>query len=85
MKSFCSLQISIIRIEKTKTVNLGDQECVREVKISVYLNENQRKGLIHLLTEYIDVFVWEVSDMLRLSTNVMSHKLASNPRFSLEK
>ena len=45
-------------IEEIDTVNLGDQECLKEVKISVHLNEDQRKGLIHLLTEYIDVFVW---------------------------
>ena len=72
-------------LKETKTVNLGDEECVIEVKISVYLNEDQRKGMIHLLTEYIDVFIQEVSDMLGLSTNVVYHKLPINPGFSLVK
>ena len=69
-------------LEETKIVNLVDQECVKEVKISVHFNEYQRNSLIHLLTDYIDVFVWDVSDMIGLSTNVVSHKLPINPRFS---
>ena len=63
-------------------MNLGDQEYVTEVKISVHFNEAQTKDLIHLLTEYINVFVCEVNDILRLSTNVVSHKLSINPGFS---
>ena len=62
-------------------VNLGDPECVKEVKISIHLNEVQREGMIHLLTEYIDVLVWEVSDMQSLSTDVVSHKLPINRGF----
>ncbi|XP_069155720.1 uncharacterized protein [Solanum lycopersicum] len=42
-------------LEETETVNLGDQECVKEVKISVHLYEDQRKDMIHLLTDYIDL------------------------------
>ena len=61
--------------EETETVNLGDKECVKKVKISVHLNEDQRKDMIYLLAEYIDVFVWEVSNMIGLSTNVVSHRL----------
>ncbi|XP_069145979.1 uncharacterized protein [Solanum lycopersicum] len=34
--------------------------------------------LIHLLTEYMYAFVWKVTDMLGLSTNVVSHKLPIN-------
>ena len=63
-------------------MNLGDQECFQEVKISVNLNEAQRKDMIDSLIEYIDVFVWEVSDMLGLSSNDVSHKLPINPGLS---
>ena len=69
-------------LEETETINMVDKECAKEVKICVHLNKYQRKGLIHLLTEYIFVFVWEVSDMLGLSTNVVSHKLPIDPGFS---
>ena len=66
-------------------MNLGDPECVNEIKISIHLNEAQKEVLIHLLAEYIDVFVWEVGDMQELSTNVVSHKLSINPGFDLVK
>ena len=72
-------------LEEIEIVNLGDQECVKEVKISIHLNETQRKGLIYLLAEYIDVFVWEVGDMQGLSTDVVSHKLSINLRFTAVK
>ena len=59
-------------------VNLGDSECVKEVKISTHLNETHKESLVHLLAEYRDVFVWEVVDMQGLSTDVVSHKLPIN-------
>ena len=62
-------------------MNLGDSGCVKEVKISTYLNETQKESLIHLLVEYSDVFVWEVGEMQGLSTNVVSHKLPINLGF----
>nr|XP_025887995.1 uncharacterized protein LOC112941872 [Solanum lycopersicum]XP_025887996.1 uncharacterized protein LOC112941873 [Solanum lycopersicum]XP_025887997.1 uncharacterized protein LOC112941874 [Solanum lycopersicum] len=70
-----------LNLEEKETVNLGDSECVKEVKISTHLNETQKESLVHLLTEYSDVFVWEVSDMQGLSTDVVSHKLPINPGF----
>ena len=50
-------------LEETETVNLGDSEYAKEVKISIHLSDTQKESLIHLLAEYSDVFVWEVSDM----------------------
>ncbi|XP_015159785.1 uncharacterized protein [Solanum tuberosum] len=69
-------------LEETETVNLGDEECVKEVRISVHLTEAQKRDLIHLLREYIDVFVWSYKDMPGLSTNMVSHKLPINPDFN---
>ncbi|KAK4729049.1 hypothetical protein R3W88_022037 [Solanum pinnatisectum] len=66
-------------LEETETVNLGDEECVKEVKISVHLTEAQRMDLVRLLGEYIDVFSWSYKDMPGLSTNMVSHKLPINP------
>nr|XP_019066935.1 uncharacterized protein LOC101255278 [Solanum lycopersicum] len=68
-------------LEETVAVNLGDSECVKEVKISTHLNETQKESLVHLLAKYSDVFVWEVGDMQGLSTDVVSHKLPINPGF----
>ena len=68
-----------------ETVKLGDPECVKEVKISIHLKETHKEDLIHLLTEYIDVFIWEFGDMQGLSTDVVSHKLPINPGFDMVK
>ena len=68
-------------LEETQIVNLGDSECVKEVKISTHLNETQKGSLVHLFAEYSDVFVREVGDMQGLSTDVVSHKLPINPGF----
>ena len=72
-------------LEETETINLGDLECVKEVKISIHLNGAQKEGLIYFLDEYVDVFVWEVGDMQGLSNDVISHKLQINTRFDLVK
>ena len=50
-------------LEETETVNLGDSEYAKEVKISTHLNDTQKESLVRLLAEYHDVFVWEVGDM----------------------
>ena len=68
-------------LEETETVNLGDLECVKEVKISTHLSDTQKEILVRLLAEYHDVFVWEVGDMQGLITDVVSHKLPINPGF----
>lgn len=66
-------------MEETETVNLGDEECIMEVKISVHLAKAQRRDLIRLLREYIDVFFLIYSNMLGFSTNVVSYKFPVNP------
>ena len=48
----------------TVTINLGDSENVREVKIEVGLSEIKAKRMIVLLKEYQDVFAWSYEDML---------------------
>ena len=70
-----------LNLEETKMVNLGDSKCVKEVKINTHLNETQKESLVHLLSEYSDVFVWEVGDMQGWSSDVVSHKLPINPGF----
>ncbi|KAI5394883.1 hypothetical protein KIW84_061490 [Lathyrus oleraceus] len=39
-------------LENLETVNLGSEDCVREVKIGALLEESVKKGLIELLREY---------------------------------
>ena len=72
-------------LEEMEMMNLGDSECVKEVKVNTHLDDAQKEVLLHLLVGYNDVFVWEVGVMQGLSTDVVSHKLPINPGFYLVK
>ncbi|MDV3181341.1 MAG: hypothetical protein Q8830_04100, partial [Candidatus Phytoplasma australasiaticum] len=61
---------------------MGNEECVRETRISVHLKDAQKEELANMLREYIDVFAWSYEDMPGLSTDIVSHKLPINPGFS---
>ncbi|XP_055803517.1 uncharacterized protein LOC129872597 [Solanum dulcamara] len=71
--------------EETKAVNLGNDECMKETRISVHLIKAERKELINLLKEYIDIFAWSYDDVSGLSMDIVSHKLPINPDCSLVK
>ncbi|XP_055824288.1 uncharacterized protein LOC129892753 [Solanum dulcamara] len=62
--------------EKTEAVNLGNDECIKETRISVHLAKAQRMELINLLREYIDIFAWSYDDVSGFSKDIISHKLS---------
>ncbi|KAI5406460.1 hypothetical protein KIW84_052984 [Lathyrus oleraceus] len=66
-------------LENLETVNLGSEDCIREVKIGELLEEFVKKGMIEFLREYIDVFVWSYEDMPGLDTDIMQHFLPLKP------
>ncbi|KAI5411692.1 hypothetical protein KIW84_056677 [Lathyrus oleraceus] len=66
-------------LENLETVNLGSEDCVREVKIGALLEESVKKGLIKLLREYVDVFSWSYEDMPGLGTDIVQHFLPLKP------
>ncbi|KAI5421443.1 hypothetical protein KIW84_045031 [Lathyrus oleraceus] len=66
-------------LENLETVNLGPEDCVREVKIGALLEESVKKGLIDLLREYVDVFAWSYEDMPGLDTDIVQHLLSLKP------
>ena len=45
-------------------MNMGDSECIKEVKVSTLLNEAYKEGLVHFIAEYSNVFVWEVCECM---------------------
>ena len=46
-----------------ETLNLGNNENPRIIKITLTLNEEQRKDLKDLLTEFQEVFAWSYENM----------------------
>lgn len=56
-------------------INLGYEDCKKEIKICVALDENVKKGLIDLLHEYVDLFAWSYQDIPGLDTYIVVHRL----------
>ena len=65
--------------EETEVINLGTEEVKREVKIGSSLQIEEKKGLIEMLREYVDIFVRLYEDMPSLDTNIMMHRLPLKP------
>ncbi|XP_049381345.1 uncharacterized protein LOC125845898 [Solanum stenotomum] len=69
-------------LDEIETINLGDStELVRDTRISVHFTPSQRKELIDLLRQYMDVFAWSYDDMPGLSTDIVSHRLPIDPSY----
>ncbi|XP_070036516.1 uncharacterized protein [Nicotiana tomentosiformis] len=65
-------------LNETEAINLGDQDNVRETKISVNLEPQVREKIIKSLFEYKDIFAWSYNDMPGLSTDLVVHKLPTD-------
>ncbi|XP_070017031.1 uncharacterized protein [Nicotiana sylvestris] len=59
----------------------GDQDNVRETKISVHLEPQGKEEIIKTLFEYKDVFAWSYDDMSGLGIDLVVHKLSTDPAF----
>ncbi|XP_070026171.1 uncharacterized protein [Nicotiana sylvestris] len=57
-------------LSETEAINLGDQDNVRETKISVHIEPRVKEEIIKTLFEYKDVFAWSYDDMPGLSTDL---------------
>ncbi|XP_070036858.1 uncharacterized protein [Nicotiana tomentosiformis] len=68
-------------LNETKPINLGDQNNVRETKISVHMELQVKEEIIKTMFEYKDVFAWSYDDMPGLSTDLVVHKLPTDPAF----
>ena len=49
-------------MSETETINLGDQEIIKETKISVHVR-HQKDDIIQALFDYKDVFASSYDDM----------------------
>jgi hypothetical protein len=60
--------------EELDTINIGTRQDERELKIRTLITVSERKNLISLLCEYVDVFAWSYADMFGLDINIVMHK-----------
>ncbi|XP_070008349.1 uncharacterized protein [Nicotiana sylvestris] len=68
-------------LSETEAINLGDQDNVRETKISIHLEPQVKEEIIKILFEYKYVFAWSYDDMPGLNTDLVVHKLPTDPTF----
>ena len=68
-------------LSKTETINLGSSGDVKEIKISLHINQEIREAITPLFFEYKDVFAWSYDDMPGLSVDLVVHKLPVYPDF----
>ncbi|XP_070017006.1 uncharacterized protein [Nicotiana sylvestris] len=61
--------------------NLKQKDDVMETKISVHLELQVKEEIIKTLFDYKDVFAWSYNVMPGLSTNLVVHKLPTDPAF----
>ena len=64
--------------DKVVQINLGDEANPKPIFISEGLSPTEKKGLISLVQEYIDVFAWNYEDMPGLDPRVAMHRLNIN-------
>ena len=58
-----------------ETVNLGNNESPRLIKIDSTVNEKERKDLKELLIEFKEVFAWSYEDMLGIDPEIAQHQI----------
>jgi len=69
------LETSKKRLRDNKSWYRQDE---RELKIGALIIIIERKNLISLLREYVDVFAWSYIDMPSLHTNIVVYKVPLN-------
>ena len=66
-------------VEETETINLGNVEMSKEIRIGTHLTCYQKAELIELLRAYLDVFAWSYDEMPGLNTLIVEHRLPIDP------
>ena len=67
--------------EQTISVNIGNPDETKEVRIGSSLNSQERDEMLELLREYIDVFAWSYADMPGIDPDIVMHEIPTLPEF----
>ena len=80
------LEKKIEHMEPTfETLNLGNNENPCLIKIGSTLNEEERKDLKELLTEFQEVFAWSYEDMRGIDPEIAQHHIDTHAHMVLVK
>jgi hypothetical protein len=61
--------------QELETIDVGDEEIKRELKIMIVITPKEREELIALLRDYVDVFAWSYENMSGLETDIVVHRV----------
>jgi len=61
--------------EELETINVGNEEIKRELKIGTLITPEEKEELIALLRDYIDVCAWSYEDIPGLDTDIVVHRI----------
>ncbi|RDX93693.1 Retrovirus-related Pol polyprotein from transposon 17.6, partial [Mucuna pruriens] len=64
--------------EELEVINLNEGEGVKEIRVGKLILPDVKQGLIELLREYADIFMWSYQDMPGLDTIIFEHRLPLN-------
>ena len=65
-------------VDELKELNLGANEDLRPIYVSVFLSHSKDKSYLELLLDYKDVFAWSYKEMSGLDPKVAMHQLMVN-------
>ena len=65
-------------VDELKELNLGANEDLRPIYVSVLLSYSEEKSYLELLLDYKDVFAWLYKEMSGLDPKVVMHQLMVN-------
>ncbi|XP_071923087.1 uncharacterized protein [Coffea arabica] len=68
-------------LEETEIINIDTKTEDKKVKVSIYLNKKQKEEMIEFLMLFQDVFAWSYDDMPGISTDIVVHRLPTDPNF----
>lgn len=74
-----------VTIDELVKINLESRDDPNPTFLSAQLSQEEKESVRNILIEYIDCFSWSYKEMSGLDIEVIVHKLAINPKFSLEK
>ncbi|RDY04689.1 hypothetical protein CR513_11558, partial [Mucuna pruriens] len=71
--------------EGIEIINLGPAKEKKEVKVGAVMRPKDRRNLVQLLMEYVDIFAWSYRDMPGLDNEIVEHKIPLEPHYPLIK
>ena len=65
--------------EETQPINLGTDDEPKTIQVGNTLTISEKDGLVALLTEFKEIFVWSYEDMPKIDIDIVQHCITTDP------